>query len=41
MEIEIWKDIPDYVGYYQVSDLGRMKSLKKYFGNNLLNTQKP
>ena len=26
---EIWKDIPDYVGYYQVSDLGRVKSLAR------------
>jgi hypothetical protein len=23
---EIWKDIPDYEGYYQVSNLGRIKS---------------
>lgn len=27
---EIWKDIPEYEGYYQVSDLGRVKSL--WFG---------
>jgi hypothetical protein len=26
---EIWKDIPNYEGYYQVSDLGRVKSLKR------------
>jgi hypothetical protein len=26
---EIWKDIPDYEGMYQVSDLGRVKSLKR------------
>lgn len=26
---EIWKDIPDYEGYYQVSNLGRVKSLKR------------
>lgn len=25
---EIWKDIPDYEGLYQVSNLGRIKSLK-------------
>jgi hypothetical protein len=24
--VEIWKDIPDYEGLYQVSDLGRVKS---------------
>lgn len=27
---EIWKDIKDYEGYYQVSNLGRVKSLKKF-----------
>jgi len=26
---EIWKDIPDYVGVYQVSDQGRVKSLER------------
>ena len=25
---EIWKDIPNYEGYYQVSSLGRVNSLK-------------
>ena len=25
---EIWKDIQDYEGYYQVSNLGRVKSLR-------------
>ena len=28
-EIEIWKDIPDYEGLYQVSNMGRVKSLKR------------
>ncbi|MDR1182031.1 MAG: NUMOD4 motif-containing HNH endonuclease [Bacteroidales bacterium] len=28
---EIWKDIPEYEGLYQISNLGRVKSL---FGNN-------
>ena len=28
--IEQWKDIPDYVGMYKVSDLGRVKSLVRY-----------
>lgn len=28
-EEEIWKDIPGYEGYYQVSDLGRIKSLSR------------
>ena len=26
---EIWKDIPDYEGKYQVSNLGRVKSLTR------------
>jgi hypothetical protein len=26
---EIWKDIPEYEGFYQVSNLGRVKSLPK------------
>ena len=26
---EIWKDIPNYEGFYQVSDMGRVKSLKR------------
>lgn len=29
---EIWKDIPNYEGYYQASTLGRIKSIK--FGYN-------
>ena len=28
---EIWKDIPGYKGLYQVSNLGRVKSLKRFF----------
>ncbi len=31
---EIWKDIPGYEGLYQVSDLGRVKSLERYKNNN-------
>lgn len=27
---EIWKDIPGYEGYYQVSDLGRVRSLDRF-----------
>ncbi|MDM8222537.1 NUMOD4 domain-containing protein [Limosilactobacillus vaginalis] len=26
---EIWKDIPKYEGYYQVSTMGRVKSLDR------------
>ena len=28
-EIEIWKDVPNYEGHYQVSNFGRVKSLKR------------
>lgn len=28
-EVEIWKDIPGYEGYYQASDLGRVRSLDR------------
>lgn len=27
--VEIWKDVKDFEGYYQVSNLGRVKSLKR------------
>lgn len=27
--VEQWKDIPDYEGYYQISNLGRVKSLER------------
>lgn len=27
---EIWKDVPGYEGWYQVSNLGRIKSLSRY-----------
>lgn len=26
---EIWKDIPEYEGLYQVSNMGRIKSLER------------
>ena len=29
-DIEIWKDIKGYEGYYQVSNLGRVRSLDRY-----------
>lgn len=32
-ENEIWKDVPNYEGYYQVSDLGRVKSLSRKIWN--------
>ena len=28
-ELEVWKDIPEYEGIYQVSNLGRVKSLPR------------
>ena len=31
---EIWKDIPGYEGWYQVSNLGRVKRLKKIHCNH-------
>lgn len=30
---EIWKDVPDYEGYYQISNLGRVKSLERWVSN--------
>lgn len=34
--MEIWKDIPNYEGLYQVSNLGRIKSLYNYRKYNIL-----
>lgn len=34
-EQEVWKDIDEYKGLYQISNLGRVKSLKKYAGKSL------
>lgn len=33
LEGEIWKDIPQYAGLYQASNLGRVKRLARYDGN--------
>lgn len=41
-EIEIWKDIPGHEGLYQVSNLGRIKSLEKIKlnqGKNIFKTK--
>lgn len=36
MEEEIWKDVPGYETYYQVSNLGRVRSLDRFYnGRNL------
>lgn len=32
---EIWKDIKDYEGYYQVSNLGRIRSLDRYVNTGI------
>ena len=34
LEEEIWKDIPNYEGFYQVSNLGRIKSF--YINNKFI-----
>lgn len=39
-EIEIWKDVPNYEGLYQVSSFGNVKSLN-YRGNGKENLLKP
>ena len=33
MKNEIWKDVPGYEGFYQVSDLGNVKSLSRKIWN--------
>jgi hypothetical protein len=35
---EIWKDIPDYEGIYQASNMGRIRSLNRYVANQPNNT---
>lgn len=37
---ELWKDIEGYEGLYQVSNLGRVKSLKRYSKNNKNNNDR-
>lgn len=43
MDMEIWKDIPDYEGYYMVSNKGRIKTLPReiahYLGKHFINHQ--
>lgn len=34
MDKEVWKDIPEYEGLYQISNLGKVKSLDKYVFHN-------
>ena len=35
---EIWKDIPEYEGLYQVSNLGRIKSLDRIIKSGISNS---
>lgn len=39
-EKETWKDISGYEGFYQVSNLGRIKSLERYVQKNGFKTKK-
>lgn len=32
---EIWKDIPNYIGYYQVSNMGRIRSVDRFVKVNV------
>ena len=38
--IELWKDVKDYEGLYQVSTLGRVRSLDKYIDVKIRNVDK-
>ncbi len=36
---EIWKDIPEYEGMYQISNLGRVKSLPRRYKGNVIHNE--
>lgn len=36
---EIWKDIPEYEGYYQVSNMGRIRSVDRFVNHSAKGTQ--
>jgi hypothetical protein len=38
--MEIWKDIKGYEGIYQVSNLGKVKSLERYVNHSIYGVQK-
>lgn len=38
LEQEIWEDIPNYVGHYQVSNLGRVRGVNRYVNNSIPNS---
>lgn len=40
MKAEIWKDIPNYEGHYQVSNLGNVRSLDRYVNGKKYKTYK-
>lgn len=40
MDKEIWKDIKEYEGYYQISNYGRIKSLGRYYFSGMHNAIK-
>ncbi|PTT02779.1 hypothetical protein DBR11_04045, partial [Pedobacter sp. HMWF019] len=39
LEGEIWRDIPDFAGCFQVSNLGRVKSLDRTVSHSRCGTQ--
>lgn len=36
---EVWKDIPDYEGLYQISNYGRVKSLPRQYKKRFINKE--
>jgi len=38
-QVEIWKDIPEYIVKYQVSNFGRVKSLQRWSGTKYYNRE--
>lgn len=38
---EVWKDVPKYKGYYQVSNLGNVRSLIQWNGHRYIKRNKP
>ena len=38
--VEVWRDIKGYEGQYQISNLGRVKSLQRWSGTQFYNREK-